>query len=134
VGCRKGGFWVLAGDTVVVVEGTVLGKPHDADHARWMLDQLQDRSHEVLTGICLLNRRQEVCCLEAVRTRVWMRRIEPEEREAYIRTAEPFDKAGGYAIQGFGGRFVLKIDGSLSNVIGLPTERLRTLFRKYGIR
>jgi septum formation protein len=131
--CREGGAWVLAGDTVVVVDGEVLGKPQDADHARRMLEQLQDRSHEVLTGICLLNQKKEVCCLEVVRTRVWMRKIEPDEMEAYIQTGEPFDKAGGYAIQGHGSRFVIKIEGSYSNVVGLPTERLKKLFHRYGI-
>jgi len=129
-----GGSWVLAGDTIVVIGETVLGKPEDEEHARRMLEQLQDRRHEVITGICLLNRKQAVCRLEAVRTQVWMRRIEPEEMDAYIRTGEPFDKAGGYAIQGDGGRFIRKIDGSYSNVVGLPMERLRELFRTYGIR
>lgn len=130
---RTGGRWVLAGDTIVVLEEAVLGKPEDGDHARRMLEQLQDRRHEVITGICLLNRKQAVCCLELVRTQVWMRRIEPEEMDAYIRTGEPFDKAGGYAIQGHGGRFVRRIEGSYSNVVGLPMERLGELFRMYGI-
>ena len=128
-----GGTWVLAGDTIVVLGEAVLGKPEGKEHARRMLEQLQDRRHEVITGICLLNREQAVCCLEAVRTQVWMRKIDPEEVEAYIRTGEPFDKAGGYAIQGHGGRFVRKIEGSYSNVVGLPVERLGELFRVYGI-
>jgi septum formation protein len=63
-----------------------------------------------------------------------MKRIEPGEIDAYIRTGEPLDKAGAYAIQGHGGRFIRKIEGSFSNVVGLPTERLRELFREYGIR
>jgi septum formation protein len=117
----------------VVLGEAVLGKPEDEAHARWMLEQLQDRRHEVITGICLLNRKQAVCRLEEVRTQVWMRRIEPEEMDAYIRTGEPFDKAGGYAIQGDGGGFVRKIQGSYSNVVGLPMERLGELFRMYGI-
>jgi len=131
---RGGGTWILAGDTIVVLGEAVLGKPEDEEHARRMLEQLQDRRHEVITGICLLNREQAVCRVEAVRTQVWMRRIEPEEMDAYIRTGEPFDKAGGYAIQGSGGRFVRKIEGSYSNVVGLPMERLGELFRMYGIR
>ena len=130
---RNGGCWVLAGDTIVVLEGTILGKPEDADDARRMLEYLQDRRHEVITGICLLNREEGVCCLETVCTQVWMRRIEPEEIEAYIQTGEPFDKAGGYAIQGQGGRFVRRIEGSYTNVVGLPTERLQALFSKYRI-
>ena len=133
VGPRNGGCWVLAGDTIVVLEGTILGKPEDADDARRMLERLQDRRHEVVTGICLLNREEQVCCLETVCTQVWMRRIEPEEIDAYIETGEPFDKAGGYAIQGKGGRFVRRIDGSYANVVGLPVERLQALFSKYRI-
>jgi septum formation protein len=130
---RNGGCWVLAGDTIVVLEGTILGKPEDADNARRMLEHLQDRRHEVITGVCLLNREEGVCCLETVSTQVWMRGIEPEEIEAYIQTGEPFDKAGGYAIQGQGGRFVRRIEGSYTNVVGLPTERLQALFSKYRI-
>lgn len=127
------GAWILAGDTVVVVGETVLGKPKDSAEAMWMLEELQDRRHEVITGICLLNRSNGVCCLDAVRTRVWMKKIEPQERKAYIETGEPFDKAGGYAIQGHGRRFVLRIDGSYSNVVGLPVERIRELFLAYGV-
>jgi septum formation protein len=131
---RSGAVWILAGDTIVVLGEKILGKPGSASEARCMLEQLQGRCHEVITGICLLNRQQGVSCLEAVQTRVWMRRIEPDEMERYIQTGEPFDKAGGYAIQGRGGRFIQRIEGSYSNVVGLPTERLRELFRRYGIR
>jgi septum formation protein len=130
---RNGDYWVLAGDTIVVLDGTILGKPEDVDDARRMLECLQDRRHEVITGICLLNRKEQVCCLETVRTQVWMRKIEAEEIESYIQTGEPFDKAGGYAIQGQGGRFVRRIEGSYTNVVGLPTERLQALLRKYRI-
>lgn len=133
LGLENGGSWVLAGDTVVVLEGRILGKPETVDHARWMLEQLQGRRHEVMTGVCLLNRQEKVCRLEAVETQVWMRKVEPEEIEAYIRTGEPFDKAGGYAIQGQGGRFVSRIKGSYANVVGLPTERLKELFTQYRI-
>jgi septum formation protein len=133
LGRGSGGCWVLAGDTVVVVEGAVLGKPADAEQAARMLQQLQGRLHEVITGICLLNRGSGICLVEAVGTRVWMRRIDPEEMEAYIRSGEPFDKAGGYAIQGEGGRFISRIDGSYTNVVGLPMERIREWFRLYGI-
>jgi septum formation protein len=125
--------WVLAGDTVVVVEGTLLGKPTDAEQARRMLERLQDRRHEVVTGICLMNRGKGICRVEAVGTWVWMRRIEPPEMEAYIRSGEPFDKAGGYAIQGEGGRFICGIEGSYTNVVGLPVERVQEWFRVHGI-
>ncbi len=129
-----GACWVLAGDTIVVLEQRVLGKPEDAERARSMLALLQGRQHEVITGICLLNTVRAVRCVEAVRTRVWMKEIGPAELEAYVQTGEPLDKAGAYAIQGHAGRFVRRIEGSYSNVVGLPTERLRELFLTYGIR
>ncbi len=130
---RSDAGWILAGDTIVVLGRKVLGKPRDAGHARRMLELLQGRQHEVITGICLLNRGRQVCRVEAVRTRVWMRRIEPEELDAYIETGEPFDKAGAYAIQGHARRFIEKIEGSYSNVVGLPTERLGELLHEYDI-
>lgn len=126
-------FWVLAADTVVVLENEILGKPSDKGEARRMLEMLQDRAHDVITGICLMHWQKGELCLEVVRTRVWMRRIEGKEIEEYIRSGEPFDKAGGYAIQGLAGRFVRKISGSYTNVVGLPVERLREVLQAHGI-
>ena len=122
-------FWILAADTVVVMGRKILGKPGDRGEARRMLEMLQDREHEVITGLCLMHWKDGVRFLEAIRTRVWMRKINPEEIEEYLESGEPFDKAGGYAIQGMAGRFVEKIEGSYSNVVGLPLERLREILK-----
>ena len=125
--------WVLAADTSVILDEVILGKPEDAEQARWMLTQLQGRQHEVLTGICLLNPARAIDMVETIRTEVWMKALSPVEVESYIGTGEPFDKAGGYAIQGLAGRFIEKIDGSYTNVIGLPIERLTEMFQEFGI-
>ena len=98
-----------------------------------MLEHLQDRRHEVITGVCLLNREEGVCCLETVSTQVWMRGIEPEEIEAYIQTGEPFDKAGGYAVQGLGSFFVKRIEGSYTNVVGLPVCEVMEYLLREGV-
>jgi septum formation protein len=99
-----------------------------------MLRQLQGRSHEVLTGLCLLHRRSGWTCNEAVRTQVWMTAFGEEKIDDYLSSGEPYDKAGAYAIQGIGGRLIEKIEGSYSNVVGLPLERLQELFDRLEIR
>ena len=125
--------WVLAGDTIVVLDHTVMGKPGGEEEARGMLQKLQARRHEVITGICLMHWEKEICFHEAVRTSVWMRPVRSEEIDAYVRSGEPFDKAGAYAIEGGASGFIEKIEGSYSNVVGLPLERLREVFQLYGI-
>jgi len=108
---------VLGADTVVVVDGEILGKPRDAGEAERMLARLSGRSHEVLSAVCLLARREGE---RASLTRVWLRPIGAAERAAYCATGEPLDKAGGYGIQGRAAAFVRRIDGSYSGVMGLP--------------
>lgn len=126
--------WILGADTIVAVGELVLGKPRNAEEARSMLRQLQGRSHEVLTGLCLLHRRSGLTCSEAVRTQVWMTAFGEEKIDEYLSSGEPYDKAGAYAIQGIGGRLIEKIEGSYSNVVGLPLERLQELFDRLEIR
>jgi len=125
--------WVLAADTVVVLEGSIMGKPRNEEEARSMLQRLQARKHDVITGICLMHTARGICFLEAVRTSVWMRSVGLEEIDAYVRTGEPLDKAGAYAIQGGASGFIQRIEGSYSNVVGLPLERLREVFQLYGV-
>ncbi len=108
---------VLAADTTVVVEGEVLGKPEDEADARRMLMKLSGRWHEVHSGIALLGRRGHCVC---VTTRVCFRPLHEHEIARYWASGEPADKAGAYGIQGLGGVFVTRIDGSYSNVVGLP--------------
>lgn len=113
--------YVLAADTIVVLDGKILGKPADAADAEAMLGKMSGKSHEVLTGFCLCRRRSKplfVC--RAVKTKVFFRSLSDELIAAYVSTREPLDKAGSYGLQGRGGFLVEKIDGSYSNVIGLP--------------
>ena len=126
--------WILAGDTIVVLDGAILGKPKNDREARGMLRSLSGRSHEVLSSLALVC---QTACQELSRvsmTRVQLRELEPSEIRWYVRTGEPSDKAGGYAIQGKGGLFVRKIVGSPSNVAGFPVEAFYDLIRKAGLR
>lgn len=119
---------ILAADTIVIDEGDILGKPADADEARRMLRRLRGRTHQVCTAITLYRRDdlpQHVTRLTC--TAVTMRAYTDAEIEAYIATGDPFDKAGGYAIQHAEFAPVAHIDGSESNVIGLPLETLRAM-------
>ena len=109
---------VLAADTTVVIDGIIFGKPQDQLDARSMLYALSGRRHEVLTGICL--RRGSSVISDCESTGVWFANLTTEDIDSYIETGEPSDKAGAYALQGIASRFVERIDGSYSNVVGLP--------------
>ncbi len=109
---------VLAADTIVVLEGGILGKPKDDDDARRMLHALSGRRHEVITAFCVRNGEREIA--RAVTTDVEFRVVPADEIDAYIATGEPRDKAGAYAIQGAGAFLVRSIEGSWTNVVGLP--------------
>ena len=112
--------WILAADTVVAIGEQVLGKPKDAKAAAQMLRLLSGREHRVITGYCLLRSSVEKGKEGHVTTRVFFKLLTPAEIRWYISTGEPFDKAGGYAIQGRGAFMVKKIVGSYTNVVGLP--------------
>lgn len=125
---------VLGADTIVVVGGDVLGKPEGPEHARALLSRLLGRSHSVLTAVALVQGGVPGCRHTVVESRVHMREAAPEEVHAYVATGEPLDKAGAYALQGEGRRFVQKIEGSESNVIGLPLEETLALLHEAGWR
>jgi len=121
---------VLAADTLVSVGERIVGKPRTREEAVEILHTLSRRPHVVITGVCLLDaasgrRRVAVEC-----SRVVMRPMSREEIEAYVDTGEPMDKAGAYAVQEKGDRFVERIEGSFSNVVGLPLERVRRLLEE----
>jgi septum formation protein len=118
---------LLAADTIVVLDGLILGKPADAADAAAMLRALSGRSHEVITGVCVLPSTREGILLRAVVTAVRFRELDDAEIDAYVASGEPLDKAGSYGIQGGAGKFVAELDGSLSNVIGLPVEEVREM-------
>lgn len=116
---------VLGADTTVVVDGQILGKPHDDHEAREMLGRLAGRDHQVLTGISLRTRATEAASVE--QTTVWFSALTTAEIDWYVGTGEGRDKAGAYAIQGLASRFVARIDGSYSNVVGLPVQAVAAL-------
>jgi septum formation protein len=123
---------VIAADTVVELDGAVLGKPLDAAHARRMLARLSGRTHLVHTAVAV--RTGEHTELETVTTSVQFVPLAPAAIEWYLATGEPFDKAGAYAIQGRGGAFVEEIRGSVTNVVGLPLATVVRLLEVHGIR
>ncbi len=118
---------VIAADTVVALEGKVLGKPADAEDARRMLRELSGRAHSVFTGITL--RRGTLTVTEAHETKVYMRNISEGEIEAYVATGDPLDKAGAYGIQGRAGMFVSRLEGDYYTVVGLPLCRVSEILR-----
>lgn len=125
--------WVLSADTVVTIEGAILGKPLDDADARRMLRQLSGRVHEVLTAVALFAPRGG-CVEEGLgRSTVEFRPLSDDEIAAYVAGGEPADKAGAYAIQGGAARFVARIGGSLTNIIGLPTELVGALLARHGL-
>jgi septum formation protein len=119
---------VLAADTIVTIDGEILGKPADAVDARRMLARLSGRTHEVHTGVAV--RAGERTELDVVTTRVSFVALTPAAVEWYVAGGEPLDKAGAYAIQGAGGIFVESIRGSVSNVVGLPLTATVDLLRR----
>ena len=115
------GQWVLGADTIVVIDGQILGKPLDASEAKQMLKMLSDRTHTVFTGYALVNQRYpEKERVRHVCSGVRIRGLSPDEIAAYVNTGEPMDKAGAYAIQGIGSAIVAEVTGSYTNVVGLP--------------
>ena len=119
------GDLVLGADTVVVLEGEVLGKPRDLFHAAEMLGRLSGRVHEVLTGVCLLRGGAHDVCLFAESTRVAFRLLDDAMIRMYLADIDPLDKAGSYAAQEDRGRLIERIEGSMENVIGLPVARVK---------
>ena len=128
------GACILAADTIVVIDDTVLGKPSDREDAARMLLRLAGRTHRVLTGYAALDSEGKRCEVDVVESHVRMRDVSPEEARAYAEGGEPLDKAGGYALQGEGGRFVEHVEGSRTNVIGLPLETVLPVLESFGVK
>ncbi len=123
---------VLGADTIVVLDGEVLGKPRDSDHALELLERLMGREHSVVTAVALVASDTLRVRQAAVTSRVEMRAAERDELIAYVATGEPLDKAGGYAVQGGARSFVTRIHGSETNVIGLPLDETVNLLSEAG--
>lgn len=120
--------WVLGADTIVVIDGMILGKPKNEAQAKSMLQRLSGREHKVFTGFSIAHVASKTIQAKVVQSAVKFKTISPEELKWYVACDEPYDKAGGYAIQGKGSYFIQSIRGSYTNVIGLPLcEVLETL-------
>jgi septum formation protein len=124
---------VLAADTVIGFQGRPMGKPADKQNAFEMLSQLRGLSHEVITGLAVIDSDSGRQITAAVSTRVAMREFGDEKIEEYIRSGEPFDKAGAYAIQGMGSRLISSFEGCYNNVVGLPLCETVVLLNAVGI-
>jgi septum formation protein len=120
VSCLHPDSWVLGADTIVVLGGSIFGKPLSRAEAVRMLETLSGKTHEVITGICLVQPGGKLLRGESCTTRVRFKPLSAEEIEAYVRTGEPMDKAGAYGIQGMGAFLVRSVEGSYTNVVGLP--------------
>ena len=124
---------VIGADTVVVIGGKILGKPSDVREARAMLRLLNGKTHQVLTGVSIVSMHDKRELNRVESTRVHFLKLSKKEIEDYIHTGEPFDKAGGYGIQGIAGRFIDRIDGCYFNVMGLPISLVWTMLRQLGV-
>lgn len=124
---------IIAADTLVVQEEKVLGKPKDGDEAVAVLEALRGKRHRVISGVILLDVATQEKVEEVVETQVWMRDYSPEEMARYIDRGEPFDKAGGYAIQDRGFRPVARVEGCYANVMGLPLCHLSRALKRIGV-
>jgi septum formation protein len=133
VAARVGDGVVLGADTVVVIDAMALGKPADAADASAMLRRLRGRTHEVITGVAVVDAASGRAESTATITRVVMANVGDEAIAAYVATGEPFDKAGAYAIQERGAALVAGFVGSYSNVIGLPLAATAALLRRFGL-
>ncbi len=124
--------WVLGADTIVVIDGEVLGKPQTRENARKMLKKLSDREHCVITGFTIVKKSAQTVVSQVVESSVVFKEIEMDELEWYINSPEPYDKAGAYAVQGMAGYFVKEIHGSYTNVVGLPLTEVVTVLKEVG--
>lgn len=121
---------IISADTVVYLDGKILGKPKDESEAKEMLRFLSGRCHSVFTGVCVMDAKtlKSVCANEE--TKVYFKELSEERIEDYVRTKEPMDKAGAYAVQGLGGMLIDKTEGDFLNVIGLPAKKLFDILEK----
>ena len=121
---------IISADTIVVLDGKILGKPKNEDDAFDMLKSLSGRTHEVYTGYCVMRIKDGYTVCNSIKTEVTFKTISDDKILRYIRTSEPMDKAGAYGIQGIGGMLVEKIEGDYANVVGLPTSALADTLEK----
>lgn len=133
VGAQFPDNYIISGDTVVCLGQSILGKPTTRKHAVELLLQLAGKSHLVRSSFCVLQQNKSVSITQCVTTRVRFTNFSEKVARAYVATGEPMDKAGGYGIQGVGGMLVESIDGSYSNVVGLPVAELVAVLEDEGV-
>ncbi|MBI2830101.1 MAG: septum formation inhibitor Maf [Chloroflexi bacterium] len=124
---------VMAADTLGVLEGEIIGKPHTSAQARQMLKKLSGKMHLVITGFSVIDTDTANTVSRSVETKVYFRKLTSEEIDAYVKSGEPLDKAGAYAIQGLGAVLVERIEGDYFNVIGLPLCALAESLKEFGV-
>ena len=124
--------WVMGADTIVIINGDALGKPRTRDEAREMLGRLSGQVHTVFTGFTVARRSAGIIISDAVESSVRFREITEDEMKWYIRSREPYDKAGGYAVQGMSAFFIKEIHGSYTNVMGLPLCEVVDVLKRVG--
>lgn len=124
---------IIAADTFIVFKDSLLGKPHTDKEAEKMLTMLNGKAHAVITGFTILDTGTGRKVSRSVETKVYFKQLSKEEIRAYVRSKEPLDKAGAYAIQGLGAVFIEKIEGDYFNVVGLPLCALMDSLKKFGV-
>ena len=132
VGNQHPGRWIVAADTIVYVDHSILGKPKSREEAKKMLRRLSGKEHRVLTGFSVYHLEKGKGDREAVQTAVKVKKLALPEIDWYVKTGEPYDKAGGYAIQGIGSFMIESIQGSYTNVVGLPICELIQMLSRLG--
>lgn len=133
VGIHHPGSWILGADTIVALDGRIFGKPRDADDGFRMLSSLSGRTHQVMTAFVLLDSVGQAKESQVVISHVTFKSLSDEQIREYLATGEPFDKAGAYAVQGLGSALVERVEGSYTNVIGLPVEEVLAALCRAGI-
>lgn len=128
----EGDHLILGADTVVVYNHKILEKPKNVEEARNFMKMLSGNTHQVITGVCLIDTKNNRKKISFSTTQVSFRILEEQEIEHYISTKEPYDKAGGYGIQGIGARFVKEIEGDYTNVVGLPVYEVLKIMKELG--
>jgi len=124
---------VIAADTFIVFEGRILGKPHTETEAKEMLETINGKAHSVITGFTIIDAGDDKALSRSVETKVYLRKLSSNEIDAYVKSKEPLDKAGAYAIQGLGSVIVEKIEGDYYNVVGLPLSALAESLKEFGV-
>ncbi len=130
---RHPGVWILGADTIVEIAGEVLGKPRDTTDGRRMLRLLSARTHQVMTAFILLDGEGHVRARQVVTSRVTFKPLSDAQIHAYLATGEPSDKAGAYAVQGLGASLVERVEGSYTNVVGLPMDEVQAALHTAGL-